>query len=112
MKVLLDECITKKLKSYLEDFEVYTVVEMGWSGVKNGKLMSLCVMNNFDILLTIDKNMMYQQNLEKYSITIVVLNSLTSKLEELKLFIPSFSKQIWNLKKNKVYIIEKPELLS
>jgi len=107
MKVLLDECVTKKLKSYLKDFEVYTVLEMGWTGVKNGKLMSLCVANHFDILLTIDKNMMYQQNLEKYPITIVILNTLTSKLEELILFIPSFSKRISYLNKNKAYIIDK-----
>ena len=107
MKVLLDECVTKRLKSQLKDFEVYTVVEMGWSGFKNGKLLSQCVSNHFDILLTIDKNMMYQQNLEKHPITIVVLNSLTSKLEELILFIPSFSRQVCHLEKNKAYLIEK-----
>ncbi len=107
MKVLLDECVTKRLKSYLADFEVYTVVEMGWSGVKNGKLMSLCISHNFDMILTIDKNMMYQQNLEKYPITILILNSLTSKLEELILFIPSFTRQIHQFEKNKAYIIDK-----
>ena len=37
MKVLLDECVTKRLKPHLKDLEVYTVVEMGWSGMKNGK---------------------------------------------------------------------------
>jgi hypothetical protein len=107
MKVLLDECITKRLKPHLSDFEVCTVAEMGWSGIKNGKLLSLCVSNHFDVLLTIDKNMMYQQNMEKYAITVAVLNSLTSKLEDLLLFIPSFSRQIQHLEKNKVYLIEK-----
>ena len=107
MKVLLDECVTKRLKSYLKDFEVFTVVEMGWSGVKNGKLISLCVNNHFDVLLTIDKNMMYQQNLDKYPITIAVLNSMSSKLEELVLFIPSFSNQILHLPKNKACLIDK-----
>jgi len=107
MKVLLDECVTKRLKPYLKDFDVCTVVEMGWSGVKNGKLMALCAMNHFDILLTIDKNMMCQQNIEKQPITIVVFNASTSKLEELMLFIPSFSKQIYSFEKNKVYVIEK-----
>jgi hypothetical protein len=72
MKILLDECVTKKLKSYLAEFEVFTVVEMGWSGIKNGKLMTRCVENNFDIILTIDKNLMFQQNLDKYPLTIVV----------------------------------------
>ena len=107
MKVLLDECVTKRLKSYLKDFEVHSVVEMGWSGVKNGKLMSLCVIHHFDMILTIDKNMMFQQNLEKHPVTIIVLNSLTSKLEELILFIPSFSKQLHLFEKSKAYIIEK-----
>ena len=107
MKVLLDECVTKRLKPYLKDFEVYTVFEMRWSGVKNGKLLSLCVMNHFDILLTIDKIMMYQQNLEKYPISIVVLNVFTSKLEELILFMPSLSKQIYQFEKHKSYLIEK-----
>jgi len=106
MKVLLDECVTKRLKSYLKDFEVYTVPEMGWSGVKNGKLMSLCVANHFDILLTIDKNMMYQQNLEKHAISIAVLNVSTSKLDELVLFLPSFLKQVHHFEKHKAYLIE------
>ena len=110
MKVLLDECVTKRLKSHLKDFEVYTVVEMRWSGVKNGELMSLCVDHQFDIILTIDKNIMFQQNIEKYPITIVVFNSSTSKLEELILFISTFLKQIHHFEKNRAYIIEKPVL--
>ena len=87
MKILLDECVPKKLKPYLNDFEVFSVSEMGWSGVKNGKLLSLCSDHGFNIFLTIDKNIMYQQNLEKCQITIVAFNSSTSKLEELILFI-------------------------
>ena len=46
------------------DHEVLTVRDMQWSGIKNGKLMSLCVEHGFDIILTIDKNLQYQQNLE------------------------------------------------
>ena len=69
MKILLDECVTKKLKNHLTEFDVFRVSELGWSGVKNGKLMTLCVENNFDILLTIDKNLMFQQNLYKYKVT-------------------------------------------
>ena len=107
MKLLLDECLPKRLKSFFQDIEVYTVSELGWSGVKNGKLMSLCILNHFDILLTIDKNLLYQQNLEKYSLTIVVLNSVTSKIDELVLFVPSFLKQMRHFEKNKAYIIEK-----
>ena len=66
MKILLDECVTKRLKKHLEEFEVLTIRELGLSGIKNGVLMTYCVENNFDILLTLDKNLMFQQNLEKY----------------------------------------------
>ena len=107
MKVLLDECVTKRLKNHLKGFDVYTVFQMGWSGVKNGNLISLCVANNFDVLLTIDKNMMHQQNIEKQPITIVVFNSLSSKLEELALFVPYFSEKIYHFEKNMIYVIDK-----
>lgn len=109
MKILLNECVTKKLKQYLNEFEIFTVNELNWSGVKNGKLMSLCIRHNFDILLTIDKNLMFQQNLDKYNITIVVLNCRTSKIEELITFISSFKAQINTLQKFKAYIINKEE---
>lgn len=70
MKILLDECVTKKLKPYLQEYEVYTVTEMESGGIKNGRLMELCVSNNFDLLLTIDNNLMFQQNLDKFKLTI------------------------------------------
>jgi predicted nuclease of predicted toxin-antitoxin system len=105
MKILLDECVTKRLKNYLAEFEVFTVTELALSGIKNGKLMTYCVENNFDILLTIDKNLMHQQNLEKYPVTIVVFNCFTSKIEELITFLPSFKLQVNELHKHKAYII-------
>ncbi len=50
---------------------------------------------------------MFQQNISKYKITIAVLHSSSSKIEELKLFIPSFKAQAGNLQKSKAYLIEK-----
>ena len=107
MKILLDECVTKRIKKYLEEFQVFTVMELGLSGIKNGMLMTYCVENEFDILLTIDKNLMYQQHLDKYPVTIVVLNCFTSKIEELITFLPSFKLQVNTLQKHKAYVIDK-----
>ncbi|MBP6431338.1 MAG: DUF5615 family PIN-like protein [Ferruginibacter sp.] len=107
MKILLDECVTKRLKKYLNEFNVFTVNELGWSGIKNGKLMTLCIEHNFDILLTIDKNLMHQQNLENYPVSIVVINCFTSKIEDIITYIPSFVNQIPLLEKSKAYIIDK-----
>lgn len=107
MKILLDECVTKHLKPYLTDHEVFTVRELKWSGIKNGKLMTRCVEHYFDILLTIDKNLQFQQNLDKFALTIVVLNSFTSKAEELVMFLPVLRSQIEQLEKHKAYLINK-----
>nr|MBA2329369.1 DUF5615 family PIN-like protein [Flavisolibacter sp.] len=56
MKILIDECVTKRLKQHLKEYEVFTVTQMHWNGLKNGKLLTECVSNNFTIVLTIDKN--------------------------------------------------------
>ena len=106
MKILLDECVTKRLKKYLSEFEVFTVTELQLGGIKNGKLMAYCSENNFDILLTIDKNLMFQQNLDKYPVTIVVLNCFTSKIEELSTFMPSFKSKLDSFEKHRVYILD------
>jgi hypothetical protein len=58
-------------------------------------------------VLTIDKNLMFQQNLDKYPITITVINSHTSKIEELVLFMPPFKAQIDGFEKHKAYLIDK-----
>lgn len=106
MKILLDECVTKHLKAYLNEYEVFTVREMGWSGVKNGKLMVLCVENKFDILLTIDKNLQFQQNLDRSPVTIVVLNSFTSKVEELVQFLPALKEGLPKFERHRAYLID------
>lgn len=67
--------------------------------------MNFCVDNNFDILLTIDKNLMHQQNLGMFPLTIVILDCKTSKLEELVTFIPSFKSQLSSTQKSKAYMI-------
>ena len=106
MKILLDECVTKKLKRHLPEFEVKTVVEMNWSGLKNGSLMKVAVEENFDVLLTIDKNLEFQQNIKKYQLTIVVLDVQKSKIEILLELLPKFKAKISEFEKGKIYLIE------
>ncbi len=106
MKILLDECVTKHLKPKLNSHEVYTVREMQWSGIKNGKLMGLCVENGFDILLTIDKNLQYQQDLYKYSLSIVIFNSSSSNISALQIFLPVFEEKLASFEKHKAYLLE------
>ncbi|MCU0424517.1 MAG: hypothetical protein MUF71_02705 [Candidatus Kapabacteria bacterium] len=105
MKILLDECVTKKIKAHLQEFEVYTLNEMGWNGLKNGNLLKAAIKQQFDILLTIDKNLPYQQNTLQHEITIVVLDVKRSKIQNLVELIPKFKAQLKQFEKTRVYRI-------
>jgi Domain of unknown function (DUF5615) len=74
MRVLLDECVPRPLRAELSDHEVKTVAEAGWAGVKNGALLQLAA-TQFDVLLTVDRNLEYQQNFAHLKLAVVVKKS-------------------------------------
>ncbi len=88
MRILLDECAPRPLKRELTDKEIRTVVEMGWSGKKNGELLRLMGQEGFTILLTTDQNLRYQQNLQQSGVAVVVLIASSNKLSDLLPLIP------------------------
>ena len=97
MKLLLDENIPRKLKyRFSIEHEAITVPEMGWAGAKNGELLSLMHQKNLPILISTDKNMSHQQNLEKFGVTLFVLNAFDNRLETLALFIPKLEAALQN----------------
>ena len=108
MKVLLDECVTRKLKSRLPNHEVYTVTDMEWNGLRNGILMSAAIGEGFDILLTIDKNLEYQQNLKKNSIIVTVFDVRQNNVKLYEPLLPIFEEQVPTFVKGNVYRIKKP----
>ena len=63
MRILLDECVPRPLRRELAGHDVRTIREMGWAGKKNGELLSLMAGAGFEVLLTVDQNLRYQQNL-------------------------------------------------
>ena len=85
--LLLDESLPRRLKGELLGHDVSTVVECGWSGVKNGKLLALAAAN-FDVFVTADQNLQYQQNLAALPISVIVLVAHNSRLETLRELIP------------------------
>jgi len=72
MNILLDECTPRALKKRLPHLAIRTVQDMGWCGVKNGKLLALADLQ-FDVFITTDKNLRYQQNLARLKLAIVLL---------------------------------------
>jgi PIN like domain len=74
MKIIIDECVPSIVKRELPALSIVTVQEMGWAGVKNGELLKL-VAAEFDVFITSDKNLRYQQNLTTFDIAIILLPS-------------------------------------
>lgn len=87
MRVLLDECLPRRLKNNLSPHEARTVAEMGWSGVKNGALLGLAEAG-FDVFLTVDRNLQYQQHVSAYNISIIVLIARSNAFERLQPLVP------------------------
>ncbi len=87
-RVLLDENLPRLLARELADFEVRTVSEVGWAGIKNGKLLRLAEAE-FDVFLTADKNLSYQQPVTTFELGIVVLRAYSTKLEDLLPLVPA-----------------------
>ena len=78
MRVLLDENLPKRLKLDFPNHEIFTVREKEWNGIKNGELLQLMFDNNFDALLTFDKNLQHQQNFLRYPIAVFVLTAFNN----------------------------------
>jgi hypothetical protein len=83
MRILLDECVPRPLTRHLFQYDVTTVTEMSWSGVKNGELLQRMKQEQFTILLTTDQNLRYQQNLTQAGVAVVVLVAPTNRLPDL-----------------------------
>lgn len=88
MKLLIDENLPKKLKFDFPEHEIFTVSDMGWNNKKNGELLKLMLEQEFEVLLTFDRNLQYQQNFAKYPITVFVLNAEDNAYITLKPLIP------------------------
>lgn len=74
MGVLLDECVPRGLRKDFRGHQVKTVGEVGWAGVKNGALLQLAA-KEFDVLLTVDRNLEYQQNFSDLGLAVIVIHA-------------------------------------
>jgi hypothetical protein len=89
MKLLLDECVHQDFRHDIAGHDVYTVGYQRWSGIKNGRLLTLAAANGFDALVTTDRNLEYQQKLATLPPAIVVLQPRSHDLEDLYAPVPN-----------------------
>jgi hypothetical protein len=88
MRVLLDECFPRALRGELPGHDVKTVDEAGWAGAKNGELLRLAA-KDFDVLLTVDRNLEYQQNLSGLTLAVVVVDAPSNDVAVLRPLMPA-----------------------
>lgn len=108
IRILLDECLPVKLmfrfKEINPEFQVSTVTAQEWTGVKNGRLLDKAE-ENFDVFITIDQNLFYQQELSKYNIAVVAIKAKSNRYKDLLKFIESVSDIIKDVEAGKFYTI-------
>jgi predicted nuclease of predicted toxin-antitoxin system len=73
MRVILDECVPGRVARWLPGHDVSAVTRLGWSGTKNGKLLRLIVDHKYEVFVTADKNLEYQQHLPASPLAVLVL---------------------------------------
>lgn len=93
MKILLDECVDRRLARDLADHSVITVSRRGWAGIKNGDLLALAE-KEFDVFITVDRNISTRQDLTKFKIPVLLLRARTNRLEDIRPLVPELLKTL------------------
>jgi len=83
LKILLDECVPRRFRRHLAGHEVKTAPEAGLAGVKNGELLQKAA-ETFDVLITVDRNLSFQQNPWALPMAVIVIHAQTNKLKDLE----------------------------
>ena len=104
MKLLLDECLDWRLRRDLGGHEVKTVQEMGWEGIKNGRLLALA-QQEFQIFITGDRNLSFQQNLSDFGIAVIVLAGQSVRLVDTRQLMPKVLALLSSVKPGQVVTV-------
>ena len=101
MRLLLDECVPKRLTRELPGHDARTVQDLGWAGIKNGALLKLAN-GQFDALLTVDQGIEYQQNLSGLSISVVVMMAPSNDVDDLRPLLPGVEEALAKLRPGEI----------
>jgi predicted nuclease of predicted toxin-antitoxin system len=88
MRILIDECIDEALRHHLTGHQCQTCRYAGLKGLANGHLLAAAEESGFEVLITVDRNMPYQQSLRRGAISLVILQGRTTNLDDLLALIP------------------------
>ena len=105
MKVLLDECVTRKLRHDFQGHEVHSIEYAGMKGLKNGELLR-AASGQYDVLITTDQNLRHQQNIKSFNIAILILIAKRNTYEMLYPLVPQALEALNHIKPGEVVEIE------
>ncbi|MCI0475284.1 MAG: DUF5615 family PIN-like protein [Anaerolineales bacterium] len=108
MKILLDECLPRQLKHALPGHTILTVSEMNWKGLKNGELIRLAE-KSFDVFVTIDQGVRYQQNLQKAKLAVIMLAAPNNRIETLRPLMPQVLVALQSIQRGEMVRVENSE---
>ncbi len=106
MRVLLDENLNWRLKHDLPGHNVESVPLLGWAGIQNGALLRKAVESGFDALITMDSNMVHQQDLSLHAIAVIVLRARSNRLEDTRPLMPAVVRALTNAPKGRLTVVE------
>jgi hypothetical protein len=104
MRVLLDECVPKRLRAELTAHAVRTVAEMGWSGVKNGQLLQKAA-SDFDCFLTVDRNLQFQQRIDALPLAVLVIQAVDNRIDTLRPLMAAVRDALTSIAANELKVI-------
>jgi hypothetical protein len=104
VKILLDECVPKRQGRLLSDHDVVTTPQAGWAGITNGELLPRAS-KDFDIFVTVDRNLAFQQNPSNLPLPVVVIHARSNKLRDLAQHVPALQQALSPILARQVYHI-------
>lgn len=104
MRILINECVDWRLLRDLPNHDVKTVRQMGWIETVNGALLRLAE-QHFDVLVTTDKNLSFQQNVPRFQISVVVLRARSARLRHLRELVPALLRIVPEVKPGEVHTL-------
>jgi hypothetical protein len=93
LRIFLDECVDRRLARELVGHEARTARDMGWTTIVNGRLLTLAA-EQFDVFVTVDRNLSFQQNLATFSVAVVVLRARSNRLADLQPLVPKLPEAV------------------
>lgn len=105
MRLLLDECVDCRLARDIRGHEVFTVVDLNWTGIRNGALLTRAA-GQFDAFVTVDRNLAFQQRIDELPFAVVVLRARSNRLTDLTPLVPLLLEALSTIRPGEVTWIE------